>query len=147
MAKVEFLGLDTYREQLVSIGQDADKICKASLYDGANVLATAVQREIDTLTKLDPRDRKGLHDGLGIARFWTKDGTILTKIGWSGYNGWKTKRWPNGKPNAMIARAQIRGTSWIVPNKFTSRAVKKARDPAIAAIRARLDRELEARTK
>lgn len=147
MAKIEFPGMAEYMKQLTELGRDAPKLINGALYDGAKVLADAVRKEIDSLTKLDPRDRQGLKDGMGIARFWSRDGITMTKIGWSGYNAWKTRRWPKGKPNALVARSQIRGTSWIHPNKFTSRAVKKARDSSISAMRDRLDRDLEARTK
>lgn len=143
MPKVEFPGLQEYTKQLEQLGREAPRICNQALFDGARILADAVQAEIDTIPKMDPRDRKGLHDGLGIARFWEQGGATLTKIGWEGYNSWRTRRWPMGKPNAMIARAWIRGTSWITPNRFTSRAVRKARERCVEAMRRRFDRELE----
>lgn len=146
MAKIEFPGLEEYRQQLALLGREAPQIVNRALYDGAKILADTVQREIDTLP-LDRRQIQGLHDGLGIARFWERDGRVETKIGWEGYNKWRTKRWPLGQPNALIARAQIRGTSWIHPNKFTNRAAKKAREACIKAMQARLERELQKEMK
>lgn len=143
MPKVEFPGIAEYTKQLEQLGREAPRICNQALYEGAKVLADAVQAEIDTLDKLDKRDRQGLHDGLGIARFWEQQGSTVTKIGWEGYNAWRTKRWPMGKPNALVARAQLRGTSWIHPNRFTARAVRKARERCVDAMRRRFDRELE----
>lgn len=142
MPTLDFPGIAEYTKQLEALGRGAEAACNLALFDGAKILADAVQEEIDTIPKLDPRDRKGLHDGLGIARFWAEKGSVLTKIGWEGYNSWKTKRWPNGKPNALIARAQIRGTSWIRPNRFTARAARKANAACVEAMRKRLDAEI-----
>lgn len=147
MAKIEFPGMEAYTKQLEKIGREAPRLCGKALYDGAKVLAEAVQAEIRGLDKLDPRDRQGLKEGLGIAHFWEENGNTVTKIGWTGYNSWRTKRWPLGKPNAMIARAQIRGTSWIRPNRFTARAARKARQSCIEAMRKRFDNELEELTE
>lgn len=143
MAEITFPGMEEYIREMEGLGREVPKICNRALYDGAKLLADAVQKEIDTLDKLDERDRQGLHDGLGIARFWTEGDDMVTKIGWEGYNSWKTKRWPQGKPNALVARAQIRGTSWIHPNRFTARAAKKARQACIEAMRKRFDAEIE----
>lgn len=143
MPKVEFPGIEAYTRQLEQMGREAPKICNQALYAGAKILADTVQTEIDAIPRMDPRDRRGLHEGLGIAHFWEQNGATVTKIGWEGYNSWRTKRWPRGKPNAMIARAQIRGTSWITPNRFTARAVRKARERCIQAMRRRFDSEME----
>lgn len=147
MAKITFPGMEAYIRQMEGLGKEIPKICNRALYDGAKILADAVREEIKTLDKLDPRDRQGLLDGMGIAHFWEEDGSVMTKIGFEGYNTWKTKRWPRGKPNALIARAQIRGTSWIYPNRFTARAAKKAREKCIEAMRKRVEQELENATK
>lgn len=142
MPKIEFPGMEQYTRQLERIGREAPRLCGRALYDGAAILADEVQAEINGLP-LDPRDKQGLHDGLGVAHFWEENGAVVTKIGWQGYNTWRTKRWPQGKPNAMIARAQIRGTSWIRPNRFTTRAARKAREKCIQAMQRRFDRELQ----
>ena len=147
MATITFKGLDEYRKELEQILDRVPKMVNASLYDGADVLADAVQSEISGLNELDAVQKKGLHDGLGVAHFWTKGCTTMTKIGFDGYNARKTKRWPKGQPNAMIARSLIRGTSWLRANRFTARAAKKARQKCIAAIQARFDEELEKITK
>lgn len=146
MATISFPGIEQYEKQLNEIGREAPRIISGALYDGAGVLADAVQTEIRSLAQLDPRQREGLRKGLGIARFWEKDDTLQTKIGFEGYNSWKTKRWPLGQPNAMIARTTIRGTSWMRANRFTNRAAQKARERCIKAMQERMDREFAALT-
>lgn len=147
MAKITFPNMEAYERQLERIGSEAPKLCGKALYQGARVLAEAVQAEIDGLSELSPSQRRGLHNGLGVAHFWEKGGVLQTKIGFEGYNTRKSKRWPKGQPNAMIARAVIRGTSWMMPNRFTPRAARKAKAAAIEAIRQELDKGLEAETK
>ena len=146
MATVTFPGIEQYEKQLEQIGRQAPRILGRALYDGAGILADAVQDEIKGLDRLDPRQREGLSKGLGVARFWEKDGNLQTKIGWEGYNSWKTKRWPLGQPNAMIARTTIRGTSWMPANRFTDRAARKARERCVKAMQERMDREFAALT-
>ena len=72
MATITFKGLDEYRKELEQILDRVPKMVNASLYDGADVLADAVQSEISGLNELDAVQKKGLHDGLGVAHFWTK---------------------------------------------------------------------------
>ena len=143
MAKITFPGMDEYLREMEGLGREIPRICNRALYDGAKILADAVQKEIDTLDKLDERDRQGLHDGLGIARFWAEGDDMVTKIGFEGYNSKRTKRWPRGQPNAMIARSLIRGTSWMRANRFVQRATKKARQGCVEAMKKRLDAEFQ----
>lgn len=143
MATITFGGLDEYHKELEQILRHVPKLINASLYDGAGVLAEAVQNEIVGLTELSTVQRQGLHDGLGIAHFWNEKGATVTKIGFVGYNQKQTKRWPKGQPNAMIARSLIRGTSWMRANRFTNRAAKKAREKCIGVMQTRFDVELK----
>ena len=143
MATVTFPGVEQYERQLEQIGRQAPRILGRALYDGAGILADAVQEEIQGLDRLDPRQREGLQKGLGIAQFWERNGVLTTKIGFEGYNSKKTKRWPNGQPNAMIARSLIRGTSWQRANRFTQRAAKRARQRCVEAMKDRFDLELQ----
>ena len=47
----------------------------------------------------------------------------------------------------MIARATIRGTSWMRANRFTARAAKKARERCVKAMQDRMDAEFATLTK
>lgn len=143
MAKITFDGLDLYSEEITKLGDKLPKLIDAALYEGAKVVADQTQKEIEGLTELPPEARQGLHTGLGVAHFWRDGGATVTKIGFEGYNTKRTKRWPNGQPNAMIARSLIRGTSWLQPNRFTARAAKKARQAAVEAMQRRLDEDIK----
>ena len=87
--------------------------------------------------------KKGLEDSFGIAPIRNDNGFVNVKLGFDGYNGLKTKRWPNGQPNQMIARSVERGTSWMKANPFMKRALRKARKQAQEAMASRLQSEIQ----
>ena len=92
---------------------------------------------------LNAKQRAGLHNGLGIASL-REDGEYLNvKIGWDGYNDIKTKRWPKGQPNQVIARSVDRGTSFMQANPFVKRAVARTRKVSQEKMQEVIDREIE----
>lgn len=143
MAMIKWEGLEEFAEKLKALSKEEKKICNMSLYEGAAELADALNEEISGLKELNAVQRLGLHQGMGIAKFWEERGNTVTRVGFEGYNDIKTKRWPKGQPNVMIARSLIRGTSRLSANRFTRRAVKKARGPAIQAMRNKFFEEME----
>lgn len=126
------------------------------VYDGAKVVADIVKEEIGGLpvdnrrgSQDDPASgpnqyqKKGLEKSFGIAPIRNDNGFVNVKLGFDGYNGLKTKRWPQGQPNQMIARSVERGTSWMKANPFMKRALKKARKQAQEAMASRLQSEIQ----
>lgn len=151
MAKIEFIGIDEYMRQLSTLGKSSQALCKRALYDGAAVLADTVRDEIEKLPTTDRygdpqlplgKEKEGLLEGLGIARMKENDGRISTRVDFDGYNTLKSKKYPNGHPNSMIARAINSGTSRRPKNPFMARAVKKAREKAQKAMAARMDADI-----
>lgn len=126
------------------------------VYDGAKVVADIVKEEIRGLpvdnhrgSQDDPAggpnqyQKKGLEDSFGIAPIRNDNGFVNVKLGFDGYNGLKTRRWPNGQPNQMIARSVDRGTSWMKANAFMKRALQKARKQAQEVMGSRLQSEIK----
>ena len=64
-------------------------------------------------------------------------------MGFDGYNDIKTKRWPNGQPNALIARACESGSSAMLKQPFVRPAIQRKKDAALEAMKQAADRELE----
>ena len=151
MARLDFVGIDEYLAQLKELGDKANGLCKGALYDGAAVLADAVRAEVEALQTTDVNEdpqgvfeyeKEGLLEGMGIAKMKDEDGRISTRVDFDGYNRMKSKKYPNGHPNSMIARAINSGTSKRKKNPFMSRAVKKARERANKAMSARMDSDI-----
>lgn len=134
-------GIGQYISSLEDISNPIPGI-KIAVYKGAKIIADAVRAEIESLPTYgrggwDPEGRKisssqktGLLDGLGISRFQNTDGFINVKLGFDGYNKTVTKNYPQGQPNAMIARSLVSGTSFRAKNDFIGRAVRRTKASA-----------------
>lgn len=150
MAKCKTIGIDDYIEGITKISTQIDPIAGKVIYEGAKVLADAIRTEINAIpnksgsppfTGLLESQKKGLQDGLGIANAETKDGFRNVKIGFNGYNELKTKKYPNGEPNALIARSLAKGTSWQKRNNFVQKACNKAKSKVESTMKDTFDKE------
>lgn len=145
MAKVKVIGFDLFTEDIVRMANLTEEAVGHAIYDGANILANEVSAEIASLpiegvneygTTHKPvrgikiEQRNGLADSFGIARMRNEDGTWNVKMGFDGYNGLKTRNFPNGQPNALIARSLESGTSFRAKIPFISKAFNKAKQTA-----------------
>ena len=70
------------------------------------------------------------------------DGMYNVKIGFDGYNNIRSKRWPQGQPNQMVARAIESGTSWMSKNRFVGKAVSRVKKQTLAAMQKRAESEI-----
>lgn len=132
MATITFDGLDEYMDKLQQMAEHTEGICKAAVYEGAAVVHKAIEAEIDTLPRKTGATADGLKKGLGFAKMKTENGSVNTKIGFSGYN-------KNGVPNALLARVIVRGTSKQAKNDFVGRAVRRSKDQAAKAMKAKVE--------
>ena len=150
MARITAKGSAQYLRNLEKLGRNTDDICKQAVYQGAKVVADAIKSSIDDITMhslpsgqkyfyLSEEDKKGgklldgvtkeqadgLKNGLGIAVMEHKNFAWNTKIGFNGYNEVRTKTYPKGEPNALIARSVESGSSVRNKTPFIAPAVKK----------------------
>lgn len=160
MAKFQFEGIDNYIAQLEKIYGDTDEIIGAAIYQGAGVVMKSVVSAIDSLVTDDrfgtaesktvgpsSYQKEGLRRSVGIAKL-RKDGSFWNvKIGFDGYNGIKTKRWPQGQPNAMVARSVESGTSWMQKQPFMRRAENSSKVKCEQAMANEIDKQITKRVK
>lgn len=153
MAKISF-DASAYVSRLNQLGQAVEPVSKMAIYDAAKIVTAAITDEINALPT-EPENKRGtpehpLHGvteaqkrgllaGVGIARMRDDGGIINTKIGFDGYNSTKTKKYPNGQPNALIARSVESGTTFRAKTRFIKRAVDKSKKQAEKAIADRFD--------
>lgn len=162
MAKIELDGFETYISQLTALKADSLKTCKAIVYPGAAILADAMRSEVaglatitDTKAKnnyqhnnvnahLSVSQKAGLVESLGITPIGRdRKGMIQCSVGFSGYNGVRTQKHPEGQPNAEVARSLEKGTSYLKRDAFATRAVKAARSAAEAAMQSEADTQIQ----
>lgn len=148
----------TVSESLSHYISDLSKLGDANIlgrcvYEGAKIVADEIHSEIgnipdqsgdwDHRSGLNAPQKAGLYDGLGIAKAQADSFSVNVKIGMDGYNSIKTKRWPNGQPNAMIARSIEGGTYFLEAHPFIGPAVRKSRAAAEKAISDQYDIEVK----
>ena len=160
MATVTFKKGDEYIEKLEQLSRELKReVIGEAVYEGASIVADAVKAGISSiptespgawgtpekpLRGLNAKQKAGLHNSFGIAPLKDDgDGFLHVKLGFDGYNDIKTKRWPKGQPNAMIARSVERGTSIMKETPFMKKAVAKARNRAREAMKRKVDENIE----
>lgn len=142
MAKFQFEGVDKLVAQYQKLEKDTDKIIGEAIYHGAGVVMKSVKSAVENIetddhfgTSTNPTSgpstlqKLGLIYGLGIAKMRNDNGFKNVKIGFDGYNRIKTKTWPQGQPNSMVARSIESGTSWMRKQPFMRKAEAEARKP------------------
>lgn len=161
MARITFKNLRDYELRLSKLSQNVPKVAGAAIYEGANIMTDEIKRGIENLpvvsgygTEADPlpggvtaTQKRGLLDGLGIAKMQDDGGYLNVKIGFDGYNRTKTDRYPNGQPNQLVARGVESGTSWKQPHPFVKPAIARARKQVEEKMAEVLDREIEKQMK
>lgn len=135
MAQMKFDGVSDYVKELQKISDESLPVIKQAVYAGAGIVADEVRSEISALPvggpeKITKKQKEGLLNSLGVTKMQTENGYTNVKIGFTGYNTEKTEKYKNGKPNAMIARAIVSGTSFSQKNDFIGKAVKNSKQQA-----------------
>ena len=154
MATFEFGGIDTYIKQLDKLqAATKDGVIGKTVYAGADVVANSVRSAIQSLPEgkegdaglgaVTPAQKRGLLEGFGISKMRDDNGFVNVKLGFDGYNSVKTKKYPKGQPNALIARAVNSGTTFRKKTRFVDKAVNASKKTAEAAMDAACSREIE----
>lgn len=110
---------------------------------GLPVVRGVTATEQDPIDGITATQKKGLLEGLGISPMQATGGYYNVKIGFDGYNQRKTKKFPKGQPNQMIARAVESGTSLRKKHPFVRPAVKLSRKTAEQAMVETADKEIK----
>lgn len=146
-----------FQQLLNDLDRAADSLAKRAIYEGAKVAGAEIRRQIEGIPEDDyrilkdddrfeyvtPREKQGLLDGLGIPKM---EGDALrgwnTKIGFDGYakGTAKTKSYPRGTPNALVARSLEIGTSVRMKYPFIRRAMNRCKNQVVEA----MDKQLNA---
>lgn len=144
MAKITITGVDGLQNKLQKLAtSEASQAMVAGVYEGAGAVADALKSTIaslsakdgswdfykKTIVGLSETQKKGLIDGVGIAKIENDGGSVNTKVGFNGYNDHVTEHYPQGQPNALVARSLESGSSIGTKQPFvrpTANKVKKA---------------------
>lgn len=155
MASVEMKGLDEYTRAISRLEQGAkDKIIGPMVYEGASVAANEIRAQMEAIPtdeswgtpwdlKAGPSkfEKEAIIRALGISHMRDDDGFRNVKIGFDGYDPIRTKRWPKGRPIAMLARSVNKGTSFMVAHPFMKTATRRCRKRVISAMQKKFAEE------
>lgn len=153
---VDLYGMKNFQRNLRTLANDAQKVMKFSLFDGAAIAGDELRAAVNGLdrvtdaaaiqawlhgvpTILCVSQKNGLRAGLGITPMKVNGKEISVKIGFDGYNQIATRRWPNGQPNQMIAASCEHGSSAMLEQPFIR--------PAYRSCAARIRSAMEAAAK
>ncbi len=148
MAKWTMRGMDEYAAYLQRIGKNTREILGAGVYAMANTVADAVRKNIEALpakpdiegieayrqgrkAQLTISEKKGLQEGFGISPMQNERGYLNVKLGFDGYNEVKTRKYPKGQPNALIARSVESGSSVREKSPFIRPALRQTQNEAL----------------
>lgn len=153
-------GLDNYIAYLQSINAVTDEMIGEAVYDMAKVVADKVRANIEALpavsneaniatyregySRLSEPEKQGLLDGFGVSPMQDDNGYCNVKLGFDGYNSVKTKKYPQGQPNALIARVTESGSSYREKTPFIRPAVKAVQKEAEQAGQTKIDEKIRA---
>lgn len=143
-------GLDDFSLKISKLGNASAGLIRQSMFDGAAELKAAYAAEINALPAAEHHplkegqlmegitetNRQDLLSGLYVRKFAKEGGQHYTVIGFNGYGSPETatKRYPNGLPNALLARSINSGSSVRRKNRFASRAKNNGQEAAKAAM-------------
>lgn len=153
-------GLDSYISYLQKIDLVTDDAIGEAVYEMAKVVADKVRSSIQALptvsneaniatykkgySRLSDKEKQGLLDGFGISPLQEDSGYINVKLGFDGYNSVKTKKYPKGQPNALIARVTESGSSYREKTPFIRPAVNASKKQAEQAGQMKIDEKIAA---
>lgn len=165
MATLKWGGWNEYSDQLKRLENKASFVAEKVLYEMAGYLYREIRRRLEAmptitdnmakgrykqnkqLEALTTLQKDGLLDSLGIAPFRDEINNVNTRIGFDGYNQVKTKKYPNGQPNVLIARALEVGTSYLPKHPFIAPAVRAAKSQLNKIAQDTCDKEIAKLTK
>lgn len=149
MAQITFPGLKAYGDALkqLEIALQNDDLLKEAVWAGAQPVADEVRRNIEAIQPGDlvktstgwlyrtgptQEAKQAMLDGLGIAPpRMPNPGEADTKVGFDGFFGPRTARYPRGYSVRREAYAWEHGSSMWAKHPFVRPAVKNTRKEAV----------------
>lgn len=159
MARLQVKGIEEYALKLSRLGDNVKSVGGEAIYSAADLVADQIRANINGLrtvseienirayksgqkSQLSKKQKEGLLEALGITKLRDDNGYLNVKIGFDGYNSIKTKKYPKGQPNQLIARVTESGSIYMDKMPFVRPAVTKMRKPAQEAMQEVIDKRI-----
>lgn len=158
MARMAFKAGDEFALKLSRLATGSDEIAKKAIYAGAGIVADKIKANIqslpsDTFRHLAPEEKfsglpeaakRDLAESFGVTPIkQDADGNWNAKVGFDGYGSHPTKKYPQGLPNQLLARAVESGSSVRQKKPFVRPAVNATKGKAQAKMGEVIDEEIK----
>lgn len=161
MAKVSFKGFAQYGDALRQLELSfagSNDILERAAKAGADPVADEIRKRLANLPEakfqrlpeggkfmgISHHQKEDLLEGFGVTKPGrTKDGFVHVKVGFEGYGSFPTKAYPDGVPNALLARSAESGSSVRNKTPFIRPAVRATTKKAIEEMDKSLEKDLQ----
>lgn len=158
MAKITVTGFEAFSDKLGKLAvSETTKVLVEGVYLGAGEIARALKAAINelpseegswqfyekTIVGLSDTQKQGLIDGVGIAKIESDGSSVNTKVGFNGYNDHVTKHYPQGQPNALVARSLESGSSIGTKHPIVRPTANKVRKTVEKKMADKVKKEIE----
>lgn len=160
MARITFKNQSDYFLRLKKLEETfkSDEPLERAVSRGAAPVADAIRKNLEALPTEDFRvlpegetfkglpkhQKKDLVDSFGLTPVERdRNGFVNTKAGFDGYGHYKTKIYPQGLPNQLLARAVESGSSVRQKTPFVRPAVNATRKKSIEEMEKSIDEDLK----
>ena len=160
MARLHIKGTEEYALKLSKLGSSSREVAGEAIYKAADIVANQIKANIQSLpaitdaenikaykagqkSRLTAREKDGLLKSFGVSTMKDDNGYLNVKAGFDGYNTVKTKKYPKGQPNQLIARVVVSGSPYMDKMPFIRPALNKSRRPAMQAMQQVIDKKME----
>lgn len=166
MARLQVKGLDEYTKSIQKLYKDSEVVMKRSIYPAAGFVVENMKKAIQSLpieegpSGLPPygtvdkplngisrRQKADLLEGMGISHFQATSGYLHVKAGFDGYGSVKTRAYPKGLPNILLARAITTGSAFRNKNTAIRRAVTKSKKQAAEIMNQEMNKYIRRKVK
>ena len=158
MARYAFKAGDDWALKLSRLATGQKQVAGKAIYAGAKAVADKIKNSIESLPEesfrylhgddkfsgVPKEQKKDLADSFGVASIDVdKNGDYNTKLGFDGYGSHPSKKYPQGLPNQLLARAIESGSSVRKKRPFVRPAVTATKKSAQAEMARVIDEETE----
>ena len=156
MAKMKMYGAEEYALKLSKLAANSKEVAEKAIQEAAGIVTDQVRANIQALpavkeienikaykeerkSHLSIRQKEGLLESLGITPVAMDNGFYNAKIGFDGYNSIRTKKYPKGQPNQLIARVVESGSTYMDKTPFMRKALTATRGKAMQRMQEIID--------
>ena len=152
---IKIKGLEDTLKELERLNKNSPEMLEETVKAGVQIATDEMRKQINQLKTSEAKPKKGqkryptkkevqgLKDSLGFTPVRWNDTLIDANAGFDGYNEQKTKKYPNGHANQMIANSINAGTSFMQAQPFIRKAANAAKTSVLSEMQKKLNEEIE----